>query len=65
MADTAPQTYYADIQLQVTVKFTDDGSSSLIDQALDAVWDMDLSPYDTDASIVGGVRTTDSLGSGR
>jgi hypothetical protein len=43
--------YTADVTVQITVTFNDDGESSLLDQAIDAVWDHDLSRYTDDVEV--------------
>ena len=43
--------YTADVTVIITVSFEDDGTSSLVDQAMDAVWDHDLSPHTDNAEI--------------
>ena len=43
--------YTADVTVQITVTFNDDGESSLLDQAIDAVWDHDLSRYTDDVFV--------------
>lgn len=48
--------YTADVRLELTVTFEDDGETALIDQAIDAVWEADLSPFDCNAEIVGGIK---------
>lgn len=36
--------YYADVRLEITVSFEDDGEMSLEDQAAEAVWSHDFAP---------------------
>jgi hypothetical protein len=43
--------YTADVTVQITVTFDDDGESSLLDQAIDAVWDHDLSRHTDDVEV--------------
>ena len=43
--------YTADVTLQITVTFEDDGENSLVDQAMDAVWNHELSQYSDDVEV--------------
>lgn len=49
---------YADIRVDLTVAFEDDGENSLQDQALDAARDI-VNDDDADFEIVGAVRDTE------
>jgi len=49
---------YADIRIEITVEFDDDGETDLKSQAIEAIGDYDFSPFDMDAEVVGEVRDT-------
>lgn len=53
-------TKYADVRIELTVKFDDDGDSDLLDQAIGAACDyLSISPHDLDGlEVVGKVRDT-------
>lgn len=48
--------YTADVRIEVTVEFDDDGESALVDQAIDAAYDLSLSRHEHDAEVVGQVK---------
>lgn len=45
------KTYTADLTLNITVKFEDDGEGDLVSQAWDAAWDHDFSYFNTDGEV--------------
>lgn len=48
--------YTADIRIEITVEFEDNGEDSLEDQAINAAVEHDITPFDADMEIVGGVK---------
>jgi hypothetical protein len=43
--------YTADVTVQITVTFDDDGKHSLLDQAMDAVWEHELDQHTDDVDV--------------